>query len=232
MYKCVQRCMEMESAGKRLLLFRGVSDGAPLVVLNTVHGEGESVYDAIKGCTDADFSLVCVGGLDWDNELSPWRADPLSNKEPPFSGGADEFLGSLTDEIVPDAVSRMGIRPSYKALAGYSLAGLFSVYSVYRTDMFSRIASASGSLWFPGFVGFVKDNQPVRLPGKAYFSLGDREAKTRNPVLATVEDSTKAVCESFREKGAETVFEMNPGNHFKDPAGRTAKGIAWILDSR
>ncbi len=232
MYKCVQRSMEMESAGKRLLLFRGESDEAPLVVLNTVHGEGRSVRDAIKEATDADFSLVCVGDLDWNGDLSPWRAEPLSDRDPPFSGRADEYLKSLTGEIVPDAVSRMGISPSYKVLAGYSLAGLFAVYSVYRTDMFSRIASASGSMWFPGFVGFVKGNQPVRLPEKAYFSLGDREARTRNLVLATVEDSTEAVCESFRERGTETTFELNPGNHFKDPAGRTAKGIAWILESR
>ncbi len=229
MHKYVQRSMEIESAGKKVLLFRGESDEAPLVVLNTVHGEGEKVHEAIEAETDADFSLVCVGGLDWDNEMSPWHAPSLSDKEPPFSGNADDYLKSLTDTIVPDAVSEMGVRPAYKVLAGYSLAGLFAVYSIYRTDMFSRIASASGSMWFPGFADFVETNEPLRMPEKLYLSLGDREARTRNQVLSTVEDITRAIHDSFVRKGVESVFEMNPGNHFKDPTGRMARGIAWIL---
>ena len=27
----------------------------------------------------------------------------------------------------------------------------------------------------------------------------------------------------------DSIFELNPGNHFQDPAGRVAKGIAWLL---
>ena len=33
----------------------------------------------------------------------------------------------------------------------------------------------------------------------------------------------------YKNKGIETTFEMNPGNHFKDADLRLAKGIAWIL---
>ena len=30
--------------------------------------------------------------------------------------------------------------------------------------------------------------------------------------------------------GVETVFALNPGGHFQDPALRTARGLAWLLD--
>ena len=59
-----------------------------------------------------------------------------------------------------------------------------------------------------------------------YFSLGDREARTRNALLSTVEDKTGKVYDKYKNKGIETTFEMNPGNHFKDADLRLAKGIA------
>jgi hypothetical protein len=47
--------------------------------------------------------------------------------------------------------------------------------------------------------------------------------------FSTVEDKTGKVYDQYKNKGIETTFEMNPGNHFKDADLRLAKGIAWIL---
>ena len=40
---------------------------------------------------------------------------------------------------------------------------------------------------------------------------------------------TRDVVDLFEARGVPTVFEQNPGNHFKEPALRMAKGIAWAL---
>ena len=64
-----------------------------------------------------------------------------------------------------------------------------------------------------------------------YFSLGDREAHTRNPILRTVEENTREISRCLAENGVNTVFEMNKGNHFQQSALRIAKGIRWILQS-
>ena len=79
---------------------------------------------------------------------------------------------------------------------------------------------------FSGFVEGIKLNERENF---LYFSLGDREARTRNALLSTVEDKTGKVYDQYRNKGIETTFEMNPGNHFKDADLRLSKGIAWIL---
>ena len=60
-------------------------------------------------------------------------------------------------------------------------------------------------------------------------SLGDREARTRNQVMATVEQNTGALFDYYKSLGVEAVFEMNPGNHFRDAAQRMAKGIVWLV---
>ena len=47
--------------------------------------------------------------------------------------------------------------------------------------------------------------------------------------MEPVERNTAELHEYYRSLGSDTVFELNPGNHFQNPAGRLAKGIAWVL---
>ena len=103
------------------------------------------------------------------------------------------------------------------------------MYSLYKTDRFAGAASCSGSLWFPGFPEYVHEHGFASSLAKIYLSLGDREAKTKNPVMATVEDNTRSLAEQYSSQGYDVLFEMNKGGHFNDHALRTAKGIAWML---
>ena len=66
-------------------------------------------------------------------------------------------------------------------------------------------------------------------PDRIYLSLGDAEAKTRNPVLKTVQKNTEELAEYYRSLGMDVTYELNPGNHFRDPELRSAKGILAIL---
>ncbi|MCR5526255.1 MAG: hypothetical protein K6F39_02580 [Lachnospiraceae bacterium] len=70
----------------------------------------------------------------------------------------------------------------------------------------------------------------MQKPDKVYLSLGDKEAAAKNALLKTVADCTREIYESLGQRGIDTVFESNPGNHFKDFDIRMAKGIAWILE--
>ena len=212
-------------------LYKADNPAAPLIVLNTFGDEGEAVYAAVRSLTKKDLSMLVVSGMDWNRDLSPWEAPAVFKNDAPFGGKADEFLDKLLDQAIPDAVSELGSKPQFIAIAGYSLAGLFAVYSLYRTDIFSRAASASGSFWFPGFLEFASSHEFLKKPQRLYLSLGDREAKTRNPVMSTVQDNAEKLAAMFRGRGIDTVFELNPGNHFMDPALRMAKGIRSILES-
>ena len=57
----------------------------------------------------------------------------LQNAEP-YTGGADDYLQLLTKEIIPTAEKEVGGVPRWRGIAGHSLAGLFALYSIYRTD--------------------------------------------------------------------------------------------------
>lgn len=100
----------------------------------------------------------------------------------------------------------MGAKPSYLALAGYSLARLFAIYAACKTDFFSRIVSASGSLWFPGFEEYAKFHDFIKKPVCIYLSLGDIEAKAKNKVLATVQDKIESLFQLYKSLKIPVTF--------------------------
>lgn len=112
-------------------------------------------------------------------------------------------------------------------IGGYSLAGLFSLWAAYQTDVFTGIAAVSPSVWFPGFIDYMREHE---IKSKTvYLSLGDKEEKTRNPVMAQVGNCIRSGYDWLKECGIDCTLEWNSGNHFRDPDMRTAKAFAWIL---
>ena len=165
--------------------------------------------------------------------MTPWECPPLYKGDSYCKGYADEYLKLIEDEIIPKVegfiTNELQKEIEYWVLAGYSLGGLFSLYSGYKTDIFKRIVSASGSMWYPNFEKYVKENEISKNIDKIYFSLGNKEKNSKIEILQTVEDKTREIQE-FLSKNIETLYEENEGNHFKDGVLRMAKGIKWILE--
>ena len=221
---------EIKIKGKNVEVFPCDKPNMPVVYLNSYMGENVGLYDTLIQMGYGDFTLVAVSNLDWDGDMTPWYFPPISAEDTPCTGQADAYLQLMIGEIMPHVESSLnGI--SWRGIAGYSLAGLFAVYSVYKTDVFSKVATMSGSLWFPDFSEYVKLHDMVRKPECAYFSLGDKECKTRNPYLQTVQDNTEAIEDHFAKCGIKTCYKLNPGNHFANGTKRTADGIAWMFDN-
>ena len=166
------------------------------------------------------FHLIAVKVDNWNTDLSPWKAPAVFGKED-FGEGAEETLAEIL-KLCSD-------KGKTYYIGGYSLAGLFALWAAYRTDIFKGVAAASPSVWFPGFIDFMKENE-IKT-GAVYLSLGDKEEKARNPVMATVGDRIREAYSLLSEQGVKCVFEWNEGNHFKDFDVRTAKAFSWVINS-
>ena len=220
----------VSAGGKQIELYGGVDAGAPLVIYHAVHGEGDSLWAAFGKTVSMQVSLAVINDIDWNHEMSPWAISPISAKDTPCSGGADEYLAKLTEEIMPAVLRELPTKPEDLILAGYSLAGLFALYAAYRTDLFTHIVSASGSLWYPGLVDFVKSHNMSKHVRSVYLSLGDKESHTRNKLLAAVEENTIEIEKYLVSQGMNATYERNPGNHYQDAELRVARGIKWTLE--
>ena len=172
--------------------------------------------------------LAAVSGVDWNRELSPWNAPKVFRSSEDFDGGGPDFLGVLTEQIIPLVEAQLVLVPTSRAIAGYSLAGLFSLWAAFQTGLFDRAASISGSLWFDGFLNYMKSAAPPKGLRQVYLSLGDKEKNARNQRMAAVEDCTRQTAELLRGWDIPTIFEMNPGGHFQDIPGRIARGIGAL----
>lgn len=215
-------------AGKDVEIYPCKSPDSPVIYLNMVSAQSGSVLQELEKMGCPDFSLVAISNLEWEHDMVPWDIPPISPNGTSCTGGADEYLGLLLRDIIPEAEKRIqGV--SWRGIAGYSLAGLFAVYAMYQTDVFSRIASMSGSLWFPGFKEYAMAHTVKKQPEHLYLSLGNRESKTKNPYLKPVQANTEELFEFYQKQQMDVEFVIHPGSHFTEPVKRCASGIQWML---
>lgn len=217
-------------AGKSISLFTAEGPSRPIIYLHSFMPNWDLVRRACLSLDCPPFSLAIISGLNWGDEMTPWYIPPTFRGDSPCGGTADTYLKLLEDEIIPSVESELPVPATYRGLAGYSLSGLFAVYAPFKTDLFARVASASGSMWYPKFTDYVSSHEMVRKPDCVYLSLGEKEAKTKNEYYKPVQERTEWLNNYYSEHGVASTFELNPGGHDHNATGRMAKAINWILN--
>ena len=203
----------------------------------------------------AGVSLVCIGVDLWEENFSPWCAPRVFAKGPNFGDGAQKTLDTLINQVIPWAESELTESPAYRVLVGYSLAGLFSLWTGVSQQVargcqpddapsqpgaphvdapvatFQRIGAVSGSFWFPGLLDYVDQQLNGGAVGltHAYLSLGDREARTPNPQIMHVRENAELLASRLESAGITSMFELNRGNHFQNVEGRMQKALDWLV---
>lgn len=223
---------EMMICGKKCILY--LNEDTEYILIQPVDENDISVLDNevkyIEENTDRNFSLVAFKIEDWNSELTPWEM-PLLRGKGNFGDGATRTLEFIKNDLIP-ALSECintGNNEIKYILGGYSLAGLFSLWSGYQTDIFEGIAAVSPSVWYKKWIEYVETEKP--LSEKIYLSLGDTEEKTKHQILSKIGDNIRKQHEILENSGnVKTVLEWNEGNHFQNPDIRTAKGFLWVMN--
>ena len=223
---------EMMICGKTCILY--LNEDTEYILIQPVDENDISVLDNevkhIEENTDRNFSLVAFKIEDWNSELTPWEM-PLLRGKGNFGDGATRTLEFIKNELIP-ALSEYTNTENKEIkyiLGGYSLAGLFSLWSGYQTDIFEGIAAVSPSVWYKKWIEYVETEKT--LSEKIYLSLGDTEEKTKHQILSKIGDNIRKQHEILENSGnVKTVLEWNEGNHFKNPDIRTAMGFLWVMN--
>ena len=99
------------------------------------------VYDIIP-----EMIIVGIGNTDRMRDMTPSR-----ESRAPTSGGADKFYRFFTTELIPYIEKNYPVT-SYKIIAGHSLGGLFTLYSLIRNpDLFKSYIAISPSINWNNF---------------------------------------------------------------------------------
>ena len=223
---------EMMICGKKCILY--LNEDTEYILIQPVDENDISVLDNevkhIEENTDRNFSLVAFKIEDWNSELTPWEM-PLLRGKGNFGDGAAGTLEFIKNDLILAVSEYINIenKEIKYILGGYSLAGLFSLWSGYQTDIFEGIAAVSPSVWYKGWIEYVAAGKP--LSEKIYLSLGDTEEKTKHQILSKIGENIRKQYEILeKSENVKTVLEWNEGNHFQNPDIRTAKGFLWVMN--
>ena len=170
-------------------------------------------------------NFAVVSGVNWEDDLTPWKAPGLKGGE--FTGKAKCFLEMLNADLFFNLEASLRLPKPDRSIVGVSLSGLFAVWASLSMPLFSAVGSVSGSLWYDGFLEWMKENTDTAT-GRYYFSLGNKEKDGKNRRLASVEESTLEAVELLKSVGKEVTFEYNEGNHFGPLIERIEKAIKGI----
>ena len=174
------------------------------------------------------FLFAAIPVESWNDALSPWKSPAVWGKES-FGGNAAGTLRFLTEQAIPTLKQQFALPENVRIiLGGYSLAGLFALWASTQTALFSGVAAASPSVWFPGWMEFEQQH-PIQAQ-RVYLSLGDKEERTKNIVMAAVGDNIRTLHSRLAERGTDCTLEWNSGGHFKDADLRTAKAFRWTME--
>ena len=142
-------------------------DQASIVLIQMVGehdlSEIEQEIHEIQKLTEMKFQFIAIKVNSWNHDLSPWNASAVFGSEG-FGDGAEYTLKEVL-QLCTDS------NKTY-CIGGYSMAGLFALWAACKTNRFAAIASASPSIWFPGFLNYMK--QQKIQSNCIYLSLGNK----------------------------------------------------------
>ena len=193
---------------------------------NHERGIFDSTAELITKACGVPFVLAAFQIFDWDLDLTPWHDDAI-NRKAEVGTKTGDTLRYVTESLLPALEADYGKLPVI--LGGYSLGGLFALWSAMQTDRFSAIAAASPSLWIKDWLDFAQAH-PVNA-SKVYLSLGDKEEHVKNRSIARVGDSIRGEYELLQARlGKENcTLVWNPGGHFQDGDKRLASAFSWCI---
>lgn len=200
------------------------------ILIQTLGSHERAIFDRtadlIAGAASVPFVLAAFQIFDWDLDLTPWHDDAI-NRKPEVGTRTGDTLRYVTESLLPALEAEYGKLPVI--LGGYSLGGLFALWSAVQTDRFAAIAAASPSLWIRDWLDYAEAH-PVQA-GKVYLSLGDQEEHVKNRAIARVGDSVRGEYELLKTQlGRENcTLVWNPGGHFQDGDKRLAAAFSWCI---
>ena len=180
-------------------------------------------------------NFVLIDSKNRSDDYTPWPLQSSEAMPKDFGGKAAEHLKFITTKVIPVCESEYGFASSAdkRAIGGYSLGGLFSLYAAVNTDLFGTVLSCSSTLWYPDFLAYLKEH-PFKAPHpKLYMSVGDEEGLTATNLTNHQIPNTMMLKDLLEPKfqPGDFKFTLEEGNHGNNISGRARCAIEWVEEN-
>ncbi|MBP3884556.1 MAG: alpha/beta hydrolase [Olsenella sp.] len=188
----------------------------------------EHPFDLAPAAGGRASAVVRLPVRSWGDSLTPWPARGLYREEPDFGGKASTTLAELCREAIPAIEREKGLSPRRRAICGYSLGGLFVLYAFARTEVFDACACLSGSVWYEGWVDYLRALDFDGAGRFAFLSIGSKEKRAAPKILQGVQDDMGQCAQILRDHGCEVEYVVGPGSHMSFYRERLDAGLGAL----
>ena len=180
-------------------------------------------------------NFVLLNANNRTDDYTPWPLQASETMPMDFEGKAEEHLSFISTHVIPFCESEYGLASSAekRVIGGYSLGGLFSLYAAVNTDLFGTVLSCSSSLWYPGFLDYLKEHPFKAAHSKLYMSVGDQEGTTATNLTAAQTSNTIALKDFYEPKFEPNDFKfiLEEGNHGNNISRRVERAVEWVEEN-
>jgi predicted alpha/beta superfamily hydrolase len=159
------------------------------------------------------------------------------------TGGAKNFLSFIREELFPFIDENFRTKPDDRILAGSSLGGLFSLYTLFhQPDTFNRYIIGSPSIWWDKEITFTYESEYAKnhsdLFARVFISVGaleEKEGNQREAVLAMVSNVRK-LARILQERNYPnlrlTTHVFDDETHISVTPGALSRGIRMVYQGK
>lgn len=163
----------------------------------------------------------------WDYGPPPGKTYPPHREGGPdvLTGGADEFLAFLEDELKPEIARRVPIDRSHQAIFGHSFGGLLVLYALFtRPQAFRDWIAISPTIWWEEH-NLLRHAMAPQAPARILLGVGeyehalapfqigapDEDVRRQRLQEARTIDETHAMAERLKSAGRAVEFAVFEG---------------------
>lgn len=185
------------------------------------HASGAADYLSGRGIVP-DIIVVAIHNIDRSRDFSPVHVDNI-----PTSGGAEKFLGFLSEELVP-YMEKSYRCAGFNMLLGHSFGGTFIAYTLLaEPDLFDGFLAVSPYLMYADNLA-VKETSEKLKPFKDtkffYMTVGNEE-----PYFEALEEYASIMQEKAGERIEFKYVKMPEEDHGTTPYLTVFSGLKFIF---
>jgi predicted alpha/beta superfamily hydrolase len=185
------------------------------------HASGAADYLSSRGIVP-DIIVVAIHNIDRSRDFSPIHVETI-----PTSGGAEKFLGFLSEELVP-YMDKSYRTAGFNILLGHSFGGTFIAYSLLaEPDLFDGFLAVSPYLMYADNHAVSQTSEklkPFRDTKFFYMTVGDEE-----PYFETLETYSSVLQEKAGARMEFKYVKMPEEDHGTTPYLTVFSGLKFIF---
>lgn len=177
--------------------------------------------------------IVGITPLDRLNEYTPWHAKANHERFHDFGGQGDAYLEFLINDLQNyiEKEFRVSSNKCDRKIMGHSLGALISLYSVFRNNNYSKVASMCASQWYNNWIKFIEEEKLINDDFKLIIIAGKKEGHRKITVQKDTPKFSNMSYEIFKKRIGESKVEMvwDDFDHHENILNRHKIALEFLL---